>query len=206
MKTARLTTPLLITLLLTISVMAQESRAPSDPPDLVILEKKWRKQLVDPNRDNNQSQHNEDLSRTGRAQGAYLDELVAQPNQPTVSKMPTSTATKPVTPGWKMLSTYTYTVKVKNTGAKAIRLIDWEYQFLDPDTQQVKEQRKIASRLKLSPGKSQVLERRLTRQPTIVVDVNKLNNKYRDQFTERVVITRIIYADGSVWRRPKPRQ
>jgi len=206
MKTARLTTPLLIALLFSISVMAQESREPSDPPDLVILEKHWYKQLVDPNRDNNQSHYNEDLKRQERAQQAYLNDLPGQPNQPTVSKMPVSTATKPVTPAWNVFTIYTYTVKVKNTGAKAIKLINWEYQFLDPDTQQVKEQRKLASRLKISPGKSQVLESRLTRQPTVVVNVNQLNKKYRDQFTEQVVITRIVYADGSVWRRPKPPQ
>jgi len=184
--------------------MAQESREPSDPHDLVILEKHWYKQLVDPNRDNNQSHYNEDLKRQERAQQAYLNDLPGQPNQPTVSKMPVSTATKPVTPAWNVFTIYTYTVKVKNTGAKAIKLINWEYQFLDPDTQQVKEQRKLASRLKISPGKSQVLESRLTRQPTVVVNVNQLNKKYRDQFMEQVVITGIVYADGSVWRRPKP--
>lgn len=204
MQITRLTTPLLITLLLTISVMAQESTEPSDPRDLVILEKNWRKQVVDPNRDNNESQHKEELARLGRAQGSYLDNLRAQPdNQTTVSKMPTSTAPKPVTPAFQILTTYIYTIKVKNTGERTIKLIGWEYQFLDPDTQQVKEQRKITNRVKLSPGKTQVLERTLTRQPTIVVNANQLGRKHRDQFTERAIITRIVYTDGSVWRRPK---
>ena len=219
MKTARLITPLLITLLLTISAMAQERRDPADPPDLVILEKNWRKSVLrtrfgDPNRDNSLFRRNENPGKLDRAQEVYLNDVVAQPNQPTVSKMPTSTSTKPVTasstitawPGVETVKDYTYRVKVKNTGTKVIKLIDWEYQFLDPDTQQVKEQRTIASRVKLSPGKSQVLKRRMTRQPTIVVDASKLDKQYRDQFTERVVITRITYADGSVWRRPKPPQ
>jgi hypothetical protein len=103
MQIVRLTTPLLITLLLTISVMAQESTAPSEPPDLVILEKNWRRQVVDPNGDRNESKHNEELRRLGRAQDSYLDNLRAQPNQPTVSKMPTSTAPKPVTPASQIL-------------------------------------------------------------------------------------------------------
>lgn len=203
MQIARLTTPLLITLLLTISIMAQESTEPSDPPDLVILEKTWRKQVVDPNQDKNESRHNEELSRLSRAQGSYLNDLLAQPDQPTVSKMPTSTATKPVTPASQILTTYTYTIKVKNTGERTIKLIAWEYQFLDPDTQQVKEQRKITSPVKLSPGHTQVIERRLTRQPTIAVNANQLGRKPRDQFTERAIITRIVYTNGSVWRRPK---
>jgi hypothetical protein len=192
-----------MTLLLTISVMAQESTEPSAPPDLVIVEKNWRKQLVDPNRDNNESRYNEDLARFRKAQEAYLNELRANPDQPTVSNRPTFTATKPVTPGWQMLNIYTYMIKVENTGAKTIKLIAWEYQFLDPATQQLKEQRKLTNRVKLSPGKSQVIECRLTRQPTIVVNANQIGRKYRDQFTERAIITEIVYTDGSVWRRPK---
>ena len=110
---------------------------------------------------------------------------------------------KPVTPERGMFTSYVYKIKVKNSGEKTIKALDWEYQFLDPSTQEVVEQRKINSRLKLSPGKSQVLERRMTRKPTVVVNADQVARKTKDQFTERAVITRIIYADGSVWLRPK---
>ena len=127
----------------------------------------------------------------------------APPNQTTEPRMPSAVASKPVTPGWQMLRIYTYQTRVKNVGTKTIKLLDWEYQFLDPNTQEVKEQRKITSRLKLSPGKTKVLNRRLTRKPTTVVEADQLSRKYRDQFTERVIITRILYTDGTGWQRQK---
>lgn len=203
MKTARLTFPLLMILLLTVSAMAQEPADTSNPSDVVVLEQSWRRELIDTQRDNNPLKPNEELMAVTRRQKAFLkDRDNALPNQPTAPMMPAS-GPKPITPERGMWKTYVYKIKVKNIGEKRIKQLDWEYQFLDPDTKEVKEQRKITSRVKLSPGKSQVLERRLTRQPTVVVNAGQLGKKYKDQFTERAVITRIVYSDGSVWNRPK---
>lgn len=202
MKTARLTTPLLITLLLTASVMAQEPADTSDPSGLVVLEKSWRKERIDTQRDPNPLRPNEDLMRTTRAQKEFLKARDdAMPNQPTEPSMP-APPSRPATPARGIWDLYVYTIKVQNVGEKRIKQIDWAYQFLDPDTQLVKEQRKIISRVNLAPGKSQLIERRLTRKPTVVVNAGQLGRKYRDQFTERAVITRIVYTDGSVWKRP----
>jgi len=202
MKTTRFMTLLLVALLLAMPVVAQEVADPAAPSDVVILEKKWREELIDPNRETNPLQPNEDLIRLTREQKAFLKARDnAPPNQTTEPRIPSATASKPVTPEWEMLRTYTYQAKVKNVGRKTIKLLDWEYQFLDPNTQEVREQRKITNRLKLSPGKTKMLTRRLTRKPTTVVDADQLDRKLRDQFTERVIITRILYTDGTVWQR-----
>lgn len=202
MKTPRFTTLLLTAFLFAMPIVAQEAADPAAPSDIVILEKKWREELIDPNRVTNPLQPNEDLINLTREQKAFLKARDnAPPNQTTEPRMPSATASKPVTSEWQMLRTYTYKAKVKNVGAKTIKLLDWEYQFLDPNTQEVKEQRKITNRLKLAPGKTKVLSRRLTRKPTAVVNAGQLDQKYRNQFTERVVITRILYTDGTVWRR-----
>jgi hypothetical protein len=196
-------TLLLIALLFATPVMGQEVSDPAAPPDIVILEKNWREELIDPKRETNPLKPNEDLIRQTREQKAFIRERDnAMPNQPTEPRMPAA-GSKPVTPAWQMWIAYTYEAKVQNVGAKTIKLIDWEYQFLDPHTQQVQEQRKIRSWLTLAPGKTKVLSRRSTRKPTAIVEAGQLNRKYRDQFTERVVITRILYADGTVWQRPK---
>lgn len=202
MKTARLITPLLITLI-TISAMAQETAKSADPSDVTVLEQSWRKEYRDTQRDPNPLKPNEDQIRITRAQKAHIKaQDNALPNQTTTPPMPAS-GPKPVTPERGMFVTYVYKIKVKNTGEKTIKALDWEYQFLDPSTQEIKEQRKITSKLKLAPGQSQGLERRMTRKPTVVVSADQLGRKQKDQFTERAVITRIIYSDGSVWRRPK---
>ena len=203
MKTARLTAPLFLILLMTVSVVAQETTDPADPSDVVVVEQSWRKEVIDTLRDKNPLKPNEDLIRVTRQQKEFIkgrDD--AMPNQPTEPSMPAQ-GPRPVTPERGIWTWYVYNIMVKNIGEKKIKLIDWEYQFLDPDTQQIREQRKITTRLQLSPGKSQLLERRMTRKPTVVVNADQLARKYKDQFKERGVITRIVYSDGSVWRRPK---
>lgn len=201
MKITRFVILLLTALLLAMPVVAQEAAAPAAPSDIVILEKHWREELVDPRPQTNPLKPNEDLINQTREQKAFLKERDnALPNQSTEPRMPAA-GSKPVTPGWQMLRTYTYKAKVKNVGAKTIKLLDWEYQFLDPNTHEIKEQRKITSRLNLSPGKTKTLTRRSTRKPTSVVDAVQLDRKYRDQFTERVVINRVVYSDGTVWQR-----
>jgi len=201
MKTARLITPLTIALLLTASVIAQEVADTSNPKDLLVVEKSWRKELLDPKRNTNPLRPNEELMSTTRQQKEFLKNRDnALPNQPTEPRMP-APPIRSVTPAREMWEYYVYEIKVQNVGEKTIKQIDWAYQFLDPDTQLVKEQRKIASRVKLAPGKTQVIEQRSTRKPTVVVNANQLGKKYRDQFTERAVITRIVYTDGSAWRR-----
>lgn len=203
MKALVLNALTMVMLLLTTSVTAQEIADPKDPTGVSVLEKSWRKEVIDPMRDPNPLKPNEDLMRQTRAQKTFIKERDnAVPNQPTEPRMPASTS-KPVTPERAIITRYVYRIKIKNNGEKRIKQLDWEYQFLDPDTQRVMEQRRITSRMNLAPGKSLVIERRLTRKPTVVVNADQLDRKYRDQFGERAVINRIVYTDGSVWQRPK---
>lgn len=190
-------------LLLTASAAAQEVIVSSAPTDLTVIEKSWRKEVIDSLADKNPLKPNEDLMRQTRAQKEFIKGRDnAQPNQPTEPSMPAAGA-KPVTPERGIFTFYIYKIKVKNSGAKKIKTIEWEYQFLDPATQLSMEQRTLTSRLNLSPGKIKTVQHRLTRQPTVVVNANQLDKKYRDQFSERIVINRIIYTDGSVWQRPE---
>lgn len=200
MKTRILTILSTTLLLLTTSVAAQEVSAPSD---LTVLEKSWREIHVDSNPQNtNPLQANEDHMRTTRAQKEFIRARDnAQPNQPTEPSMP-APPLKPIPPQREMTTFYVYKIKVQNSGAKRIKEVDWEYQFLDPATHELLEQRQLTSQLNLAPGKTKVVEQRLTRKPTQVVRADQLDKKYRDQFTERVVINKIVYADGSVWQRP----
>jgi hypothetical protein len=202
MKASTLTTLVAALLLLTPSVAAQVAD-PAAPTDVVILEKSWRAESRSFMHNTNPLEPNEELIRVTREQKKYLREQDnAPPNQTTTPPMPASLG-RPIFPEPRSRKTYLYQVKVMNAGAKAIKQINWEYQFLDPDTREVKDQRKIASSVKLSPGQSKVLKSRLTRQPTVVVNAGQLAQQYKNQFAERVVITRIVYADGSTWQ---PRQ
>ena len=192
----------LVLLLLTTSVIAQETSL--DPPDVTVLEKSWHKEpQVGPAHASNPLGPNEALIRQTEMEKATIRqrEEYSLPNQPTEERMPVPSS-KPIPPARSVVTTYVYKIKVKNNGSKTIKSLEWEYQFLNPQTDELMGYRRITSDTKLLPGKVKKLERRFTRQPTILVNANQLDKKYQDQFTERLIIHRIQYSDGSIWQRP----
>ena len=201
MKSISLAT--LVLLLLTAAVVPQENKTSSGPPDLIVLEKSWSKKPEAPSRVSNPLGPNEALINQTRVEKAAIRQRddYSLPNQPTEARMPIPSA-RPIPPPPSAITTYVYKIKVKNAGPKTIKSVDWEYQFLDPQTQAVLGYRRIKNETKIFPGHTKVLEKRFTRQPTILVNVNTLGKKYQDQFTERLIIHRIQYSDGSIWQRP----
>lgn len=71
----------------------------------------------------------------------------------------------------------------------------WDYVFTDPRTQQETFRYHFASKAKIKPGKSAKLAIYSGATPYLIVNANQS----RGQTNERVVIKRIVYADGSVW-------
>ena len=203
MKVTRFTYSLLFTLLVATTVTAQQSGGKSEPSDLTVLDHSWRKDFVGQPADTNPLQPNEDLMRQTRAEKQVIrqrdDDL---PN--TVERPMPVPAPRPVPDGrTRRRDVYVFKITVKNDGAKRIKAIDWEFQFLHPETQEVLGSRRITSKVKLSPGKTKVIEAQLLQQPTRVVAADQLEKKYRDQFKEQVIIHRIDYSDGTAWQ-PQP--
>ena len=97
---------------------------------------------------------------------------------------------------------FVYKVSVKNTGAKAIKLIDWDYIFLEPDSEHEISRHQFTSDEKISPGKTKELEVLITTPPTRTISVYALGKDEHLSIKGRVVIARIEYSDGSVWPRP----
>jgi len=187
-----------VLLLLTIAVTAQEKSL--DPPDVMVLEKSWRKEPLSPGIDSDPLGQNEALIRQTNIEKATIRKREdSLPNQPTEARMPIPPP-RPVARA--AITNYVYKIKVQNNGPKTIKSVDWEYQFLDRQSLEVMGYRRITSDTKISPGKTKVLERRFSRQPTLLVRADSLEKKYQDQFTERLIIHRIQYTDGSVWQRP----
>jgi len=201
MNTKRLTFSLLITLLLTTFVTAQESSDKAAPIDLTVLKHSWHRDFLVWGGNSNPLQANEDLMRQTRAEKQVIrDRDYSLPNQTTEIPMPVP-GPRAIPPDSKAREVYVYEVTLENKGAKRIKAVDWEFQFLHPETQEMLGSRRIISRVKLSPGKIQTLKVQLFQQPTHVVWADQLGKKYRDQFKEQVIIHRIVYADGSTWRR-----
>ena len=189
-----LTCSLLLTLLLTTAVAAQQT----DPVDLTVLDHSWRKEYIGDSA-SNPLQPNEDLMRQTRAERQVIRQRDYDlPNQPVQRPLPVP-GPRPI-PG-RGRDVYVYKITVKNNGAKLIKEIEWEFRFLHPDTQEVLGSRRLASKVKLSPGKMRVIKAESIQQPTHVVVADQLDKKYYDQFKEEVIIHRIVYSDGSTWRR-----
>jgi hypothetical protein len=93
---------------------------------------------------------------------------------------------------------YVYRVKLRNDGKKAISAVDWEYQFLDPDTGQELAHHRFETLGGVKPGKSRTLESASVAPPAKVVSAGALGRGGKAKYKERVVVRCVAYSDGSV--------
>ncbi|CAN5447982.1 MAG: hypothetical protein ACR2GW_10390 [Pyrinomonadaceae bacterium] len=97
---------------------------------------------------------------------------------------------------------FLYKVSVKNTSAKAIKEIDWDYVFFDAATGQELGRRQFTHTERISPGKSKELSLLIPAPPTQRISVYSLGKKERDGLDEQIILVRVLYADGTIWQRP----
>ena len=96
---------------------------------------------------------------------------------------------------------YRYKVLVSNAGTKTVRLIDWDYVFLDPNTRQEVARRQFTSEEKVRPGKDKELEVFILSPPFLTVNAGA-SRTGEAPFVEQVILMRVEYSDGTVWQRP----
>jgi hypothetical protein len=94
---------------------------------------------------------------------------------------------------------FMYRASMKNLSPKQIKEIDWDYIFLDAGTGEELGRRQFTSVQNIGPGKQKDLTFTLPTPPTRSVSVYALDKKERLGLTEKVIIVRVTYADGSVW-------
>ena len=97
---------------------------------------------------------------------------------------------------------FAYKVTVKNSGDKAIKSVDWDYVFLNAETQDEINRQQFTSTEKIGPGKAKELNVLINRSPTKTISADMLDKNERQGLSEQVVVMRIEYTDGSVWQRP----
>ena len=99
---------------------------------------------------------------------------------------------------------FNYKVSLRNTGAKTIREVDWDYVFYDEATGQELGRRQFTGVEKIGPGKHKELHFLIASPPTQSISVYSLGKKEREGLREQVVIVRVLYDDGTVWQLPAP--
>lgn len=96
---------------------------------------------------------------------------------------------------------YRYRVTLRNDGTKTIKSIDWDYFFYDPNTQEELAHHQFTSDETIKPGKSKEVSVFYLIPPMKTVDARSLKNK-EASVTEKVVVARVQFSDGSVWQHP----
>ena len=97
---------------------------------------------------------------------------------------------------------FRYKVSFRNEGAKAVREIDWDYVFTDAATGEELGRREFTSVASVGPGKGREFSFFIPSPPALRVSAYDLGKGERDGLEERVVVVRVLYEDGTEWRRP----
>lgn len=97
---------------------------------------------------------------------------------------------------------FRYKLSVRNEGAKVVREIDWDYVFTDAATHEELGRHQFTSVERVGPGKGREFSFFIPTPPALRVSVYDLGRKERAGLEERVVVLRVLYDDGTEWRRP----
>jgi hypothetical protein len=189
---------------LSASAFAQNVPAPPPTPDLEVLQKSWRREVRNPDLDADPFRANDQHRETERIKAEAIEVNVRRVNQNNVALGPPKPVPLKSDPAQadRPQESYTYSVKLRNKGAKAIRALVWEYVFADPETGNEVGRFRHEGRVKIGPGKSGGLTFRTLSPPSGVVSAGRLGRGEGEQFAESVVILRVEYADGTVWSAP----
>ena len=89
---------------------------------------------------------------------------------------------------------YTAKATLKNTGTKAIKSVSWDYVFTDEKERKELKRYRFQSKQQILPGETQTVSAGLGLDP-------KEKAPHIKTGKQSVEITKIDYADGSVWKR-----
>lgn len=102
----------------------------------------------------------------------------------------------------RSLDGYRYRVTLRNDGSKKIKSIDWDYVFIDQLARELVARHQFTSDETIKPGRTKEIYVLYLIPPVRTVSAERLANKEPLPYTEHVVIARITYSDGSIWKHP----
>lgn len=181
-------------------VVPQTALKVPEAPGVTVERFSWRKEVIIPALLDDPMRPNEEHSDLVKRQKATIRENVIRSKTGEILVPPAHTSPPSRAPGLSSIG-YRYLAKVKNTGEKRIRRIEWQYSFLDPETEVEIGQHRYRSYVSVRPGKTADLIGWSTTPPVGVVKVSKSCDGLGSKYSERVVIHGIEYDDGTIWQR-----
>lgn len=196
-----------LTLWLAVAAQAQSiSPAISEPPDVVVVKHSWTKERINWEGDpfggpvenfDDLRRRRVDERRVERAKGTGNIGEAAKVERESRAEQVIK-ARPPAPPRYGFL----YKASVRNTGAKTIKLVDWDYVFFSSTTQSETGRLEFTSEEKIGPGKNKELNAMSRKPPAPTVSIYALSKSERQGLDGQVVVVRIEYTDGTVWQRP----
>jgi hypothetical protein len=95
---------------------------------------------------------------------------------------------------------FVYKTTLKNASNKTIKIIDWDYIFLDRINETELGRQQFTSEERIGPGKTKELMVVISKPPTHTISVTSLNTNERDSLKGIVQLVKIEFTDGSVWQ------
>jgi|GEM_PF-1132300 len=112
----------------------------------------------------------------------------------------TATSPRTATENTRDVMSYKFTISVRNTGDKTIVSIKWAYFFDPKDAAREGLAYLFVTKTNISPGKDKTVNDSITKTTGAAAN-SKLPSKLNQAlFTERVVILRLDYSDGTSWQ------
>lgn len=183
---------LLLVLFAAASVCSQISSAPSLPPDVQIIKNSWSKERIawERNPFGTSEGFFEDVRNRASRERASSSVMIER-NRREQQKAPPTAPPR---------YAFNYKITVFNAGLKVIKETDWDYVFTDLATGAELGRRQFTSVEKIAPGKRKELSILVSSAPTQTISVYALGKNERDGLGEQIVISRILYADGTSWQ------
>jgi hypothetical protein len=88
---------------------------------------------------------------------------------------------------------YTARLTVRNSGAKAVKSVEWDHVFFNPDGGKELKRYHLQSKQQVAPGSTQALSKEVLIGPDE-------NTRHITAGRQRIRLTRVEFADGTVWR------
>jgi hypothetical protein len=202
----RLTATLFLSLFLAAAAQAQQAPADGGPPGLAVVKCGWSKELIPgwENRGGGAEPYevmiarlaNEQRLQRARNAGDKASIARSEREAKVYEKANANNGAKSSKPS---RFGYRYKVSIRNGGPKAVKSVDWDYVFLDPETQAEVERHQFTSDEKIGPGKEKELAVFNLAPPTRTISARASGRKDAPPFVERIILVRVEYADGSAW-------
>jgi hypothetical protein len=104
-------------------------------------------------------------------------------------------------PESKPVDGFAYFMRVRNIDSRAIDILFWEYQFVDPANPGVVTRRQFLCGVNIKAGKEKDVQAFSLSGPSDVVNAGSVANSTEASIQGKAVINRVEYSDGSIWQR-----